>query len=172
MKGPLHYRLLSRCAITVTSFGLLGLGRWSLTVLLPLRRYPPTFGAPWLWPPPPVPVIPCWWCWCPGTKFSLRSRFSTFLVTKADMGRNVGGVGAVLKELLKIDEEGKLLNFANVLSPLLAIFQKSSWLIFKLLIWENVCAIGQNKLNCCAKFSSLVAPADIKIDCKWFAGEF
>ena len=50
------------------------------------------------------------------------------------MGRNVGGVGAVLKELLKIDEEGKLLNFANVLSPLLAIFQKSSWLIFKLLI--------------------------------------
>lgn len=86
------YRLLSRCAMTVTSFGLLGLGRCSFTVLLPFKRYPPCFCPPWPpppWPPPPVPVIPCWWCWWPGTKFSFRSRFSTFLLTKAEIGRKI-----------------------------------------------------------------------------------
>ena len=78
--------------MTVTSFGLLGLGRCSFTVLLPFKRYPPCFCPPWPpppWPPPPVPVIPCWWCWWPGTKFSFRSRFSTFLLTKAEIGRKI-----------------------------------------------------------------------------------
>ena len=78
--------------MTVTSFGLLGLGRCSFTVLLPFKRYPPCFCPPWPpppWPPPPDPVIPCWWCWWPGTKFSFRSRFSTFLLTKAEIGRKI-----------------------------------------------------------------------------------
>lgn len=49
------------------------------------------------------------------------------------MGRNVGGVGgvgAVLKGLVNNDDEGKLLNLANVLSPLFAILHNFNLDIF------------------------------------------
>ena len=108
--------------MTVTSFGLLGLGRCSFTVLLPFSKYPPCFGAaPW---PPPVPVIPCWWCWWPGTKFSFRSRFSTFLLTKADIALNGGLVLGVQRDLFDIWEKRSGRDFVIVSQVSTARFNK------------------------------------------------
>ena len=125
------YRLLSRCAITVTSLGFVELGRCSFTVLLPFSKYPPCFGpAPWL---PPVPVIPCWWCWWPGTKFSFRSRFSTFLLTKADIGRSGGRGADVQKDLfdvLEIKRSEDLLIIVQETNPMTSDFdvmQQETW---------------------------------------------
>ena len=114
--------------MTVTSFGLLGLGRCSFTVLLPFSKYPPCFGAaPWL---PPVPVIPCWWCWWPGTKFSFRSRFSTFLLTKADIALSGGLVLGVQRDLFDIWENRSGRDFVIVSQMSTASFNKK---------WRAVC---------------------------------
>ena len=121
--------------MTVTSFGLLGLGRCSFTVLLPFSKYPPCFGAaPWL---PPVPVIPCWWCWWPGTKFSFRSRFSTFLLTKADIALSGGLVLGVQRDLFDIWENRSGRDFVIVSQMSTASFNKKLRAV-----WDWYCSVS------------------------------